>query len=84
MERYLRSGGVLARLVGHGVGVLGTMMGLAWITSTINPHLLDYFPFEGDAIRQTGAGFFAVTMMVLGTWLITGKDQAASRPRGRR
>lgn len=73
------SGGRVTRLIGHSVGVLGTIMTADWIVGTVYPPLMDLFPIEPDAMHQLGAGFMGIVMMWWGTLLVAKRRPSVRR-----
>jgi hypothetical protein len=73
------SGGRVTRIIGHSVGVLGTIMAADWIVGTVYPPLMELFPLEPDAMRQLGAGFMGLALMVWGTTLVAKQRQTVRR-----
>lgn len=83
MEFEAFSGGRTTRLIGHSVGVIGTIMAADWIIGTVYRPLMEVIPLEPEAMRHLGAGFTGIVLMLWGTALVA-KRRAPTRGRARR
>ena len=63
--------GTVSRAFGHSFGVLGAMMGLNAIATSIDSHYLQLFPLSDIGIQQTSAGLISVGLIALAAWLVT-------------
>ncbi|HEV8015326.1 MAG TPA: hypothetical protein VGP48_07315 [Stellaceae bacterium] len=59
-----------SRAFGHSLGVLGAVMGLNAIATSIDPHYLRLFPFGDTGIQQTSAALISVGLIALAAWLV--------------
>lgn len=67
------------RATGHAVGVLGAVMGLNALATSIDPRYLRYFPFADTGVQQTSAALISVGLIALATWMIAKR----ARPRAK-
>ena len=70
MNRRRNKPTLTARLIGHAFGVLGAMMGINSVVTSVNPRFLHLFPFEASGIQQTSAGLISIGLIALGMWMI--------------
>jgi hypothetical protein len=59
-----------SRAFGHAFGVLGAVMGLNAIATSIDPRYLRLFPLGDTGIQQTSAALISVGMIALAAWLV--------------
>jgi hypothetical protein len=69
---------IMSRAFGHAVGVLGAVMGLNAVATSIDPHYLHLFPLSDTGIQQTSAALISVGLIALAAWLVTARGRAAS------
>jgi hypothetical protein len=65
------------RIVGHSFGVIGAIMGIDAIVTSINPRFLRLFPYEFSGIQQTSAALISIGLVALALWLVSERDQRA-------
>ncbi len=63
------------RMIGHAFGVLGAVMGLNAVATSIDPGYQRLFPFEGTGIQQTAAGLISVGLIALALWLVAERSR---------
>ncbi len=80
MNRRSSKPNLTARLVGHIFGVLGAMMGIDSIVTSVNPQFMRLFPFQASGIQQTSAGLISIGLIALGLWLVLERE---GRSRGK-
>lgn len=68
-----------ARAIGHSFGVLGAVMALNAIATSIDSRYLALFPFADTGIEQTPAGLIAVGLIALALWLVA--ERRSVRPK---
>lgn len=73
----------VTRLLGHAIGVTGTIVAADWLAGTISPPLMDLFPLPPEDMHSLGAGFLGVAFIAWGTRL-AGKARPLARGRVRR
>lgn len=59
-----------ARAFGHSFGVLGVVMGLNAIATSINPALIRFFPFRDTGIQQLSAALVGTGLIALALWMV--------------
>ncbi|HEY3916389.1 MAG TPA: hypothetical protein VGL83_01290 [Stellaceae bacterium] len=59
-----------SRVCGHSFGVLGVVMGLNAIATSINPALIRFFPFRDTGIQQLSAALVGVGLIALALWMV--------------
>ncbi|HEY1980553.1 MAG TPA: hypothetical protein VGH13_10740 [Xanthobacteraceae bacterium] len=64
------------RAIGHAFGVLGVVMGLNAIATSIDPRYLRLFPFEATGIQQAPAGLISVGLIALAMWLVAERSRS--------
>ena len=62
---------------GHSFGVLGAVMGLNAIATSIDPHYLHLFPLSDTGIQQASAALISVGLIALAAWLVTDRGRPA-------
>lgn len=67
------------RATGHVVGVLGAVMGLNAIATSIDPRYLGFFPFAETGVQQTSAALISVGLIALAMWMVAER----ARPRAK-
>jgi hypothetical protein len=67
------------RAIGHAFGVLGAVMGLNAIATSIDPRYLRLFPFEQTGIQQAPAGLISVGLIALAMWLVTQRSSRSAK-----
>jgi hypothetical protein len=77
MTRRPAKPSLTSRAIGHALGVIGAVMGLNAIATSIDPRYLRLFPFGDSGVQQTAAALISVGLIALALWLI------AERGRGR-
>lgn len=68
-----------SRAFGHTFGVLGAVMGLNAIATSIDPRFLGLFPFSDTGLQQTSAALVSVGLFALAGWLVSERG----RPRAK-
>jgi hypothetical protein len=68
---------IVSHALGHSVGVLGAVMGLNAIATSIDPHYLQLFPLNDIGIQQTSAALISVGLIALAAWLLTDRGRSA-------
>lgn len=58
------------RATGHAVGILGAVMGLNAIATSIDPRYLRFFPFGDTGVEQTPAALISVGLIALAMWMV--------------
>lgn len=61
----------VGRAFGHSFGVLGAIMGLNAIATSIDPQFLQLFPLRDIGIQQTSAALISIGLIALAAWLVT-------------
>lgn len=64
------------RATGHALGVLGAVMGLNAIATSIDPRYLQFFPFGDSGVQQTSAALISVGLFALAFWLVADRSRA--------
>lgn len=64
------------RATGHAFGVLGAVMGLNAIATSIDPRYLQFFPFGDSGVQQTSAALISVGLFALALWLVADRSRA--------
>ena len=77
MTRRTAKPSIMSRAFGHSVGVLGAVMGLNAIATSIDPHYLHLFPLNDTGIQQTSAALISVGLIALAAWLVTDRGRPA-------
>jgi hypothetical protein len=77
MTRRTIKPSIMSRAFGHSVGVLGAVMGLNAIATSIDPHYLHFFPLSDTGIQQTSAALISVGLIALAAWLVTTRARTA-------
>jgi hypothetical protein len=77
MTRRTAKPSIMSRALGHSVGVLGAVMGLNAIATSIDPHYLHLFPLSDTGIQQSSAALISVGLIALAAWLVTVRDRTA-------
>ena len=67
----------VSRACGHSFGVLGAVMGLNAIATSIDPHYLSLFPLSDIGIQQTSAALMSVGLIALAAWLVAERVKPA-------
>jgi hypothetical protein len=67
----------VSRAFGHSFGVLGAVMGLNAIATSIDPHYLRFFPLSDAGIQQTSAALVSVGLIALAAWLVAARAEPA-------
>ena len=67
----------MGRAFGHSFGVLGAIMGLNAIATSIDPQFLQLFPLRDIGIQQTSAALISVGLIALAAWLVTERHPPA-------
>ena len=62
---------VMGRAFGHSFGVLGAIMGLNAIATSIDPQFLQLFPLRDIGIQQTSAALISVGLIALAALLVS-------------
>ncbi|HWE73734.1 MAG TPA: hypothetical protein VG328_11290 [Stellaceae bacterium] len=78
MIRRTAKSTMMYRALGHAVGVLGAVMGLNAVATSIDPHYLHFFPFNDTGIQQTSAALISVGLIALAAWLVADRTRTAS------
>jgi hypothetical protein len=65
------------RATGHAFGVLGAVMGLNAIATSIDPRYLRFFPFGDSGVEQTPAALISVGLIALGMWMVVERNARA-------
>jgi hypothetical protein len=76
-RRRSNKSALTARIIGHAFGVLGAIMGIDAIATSINPRFLRLFPFEFSGIQQTSAALISIGLVALALWLVAEREQRA-------
>jgi len=63
--------GFVSHAFGHSFGVLGAVMGLNAIATSIDPQYLQLFPLRDIGIEQTSAALVSIGLIALAAWLVT-------------
>jgi hypothetical protein len=81
MTRRPSKPSLTSRAFGHTFGVLGAVMGLNAIATSIDPRYLQLFPFGDTGIQQTSAALISVGMFALAAWLVadSGRRRAKAK-----
>ena len=69
------------RATGHVVGVLGAVMGLNAIATSIDPRYLRFFPLGDSGVEQTAAALIGVGLIALALWMVA--DRATTRAKAK-
>jgi hypothetical protein len=69
-RRRTASLNTVGRAFGHSFGVLGAVMGLNAIATSIDPRYLQLFPLNDIGIQQTSAALISVGLIALAAWLV--------------
>jgi hypothetical protein len=69
------------RATGHVVGVLGAVMGLNAIATSIDPRYLRFFPFGDTGVEQTPAALISVGLIALAMWMVA--ERSAPRAKAK-
>jgi hypothetical protein len=77
MIRRTAKPSIMSRTFGHTVGVLGAVMGLNAIATSIDPHYLHLFPLSDTGIQQASAALISVGLIALAAWLVTARTRSA-------
>ena len=77
MTRRTAKPSIMSRAFGHSIGVLGAVMGLNAIATSIDPHFLRLFPLSDTGIQQTSAALISVGLIALAAWLVTDRARPA-------
>jgi hypothetical protein len=67
----------VSRACGHSFGVLGAVMGLNAIATSIDPHYLRFFPLSDAGVQQTSAALVSIGLIALAAWLVTERVKPA-------
>jgi hypothetical protein len=65
------------RATGHAFGVLGAVMGLNAIATSIDPRYLSFFPFADSGVEQTPAALISVGLIALAMWMVAERTARA-------
>jgi hypothetical protein len=65
------------RATGHAFGVLGAVMGLNAIATSIDPRYLQFFPFADSGVQQTPAALISVGLIALAMWMVAERTARA-------
>ncbi|HEY1504792.1 MAG TPA: hypothetical protein VGF92_10875 [Stellaceae bacterium] len=65
------------RAFGHSLGVLGAVMGLNAIATSIDTRYLRLFPLNDMGIQQTSAALVSVGLIALAAWLVIDRNGPA-------
>jgi len=76
-RRHTAKLSMMGRAFGHSFGVLGAIMGLNAIATSIDPQYLQLFPFRDIGIQQTSAALISIGLIALAAWLVTERRQPA-------
>jgi len=57
--------------------VLGVVMGLNAVATSIDPHYLNLFPLSDTGIQQTSAALISVGLIALAAWMVADTRRAA-------
>lgn len=77
MIRRIAKFSIVSRACGHSAGVLGAVMGLNAIATSIDPHYLELFPLSDIGIQQTSAALVSIGLIALAAWLLTERGRPA-------
>ena len=62
-----------ARAFGHSFGVLGVIMALNAVATTIDPRLIRFFPFRDTGLQQLSAALVAIGLIALALFLVAAR-----------
>ncbi|HLI21589.1 MAG TPA: hypothetical protein VKV32_10755 [Stellaceae bacterium] len=79
MTRRPSKPSITMRATGHVVGVLGAVMGLNAIATSIDPRYLAYFPFAETGVQQTPAALISVGLIALAMWMVAERSTARAK-----
>lgn len=68
-----------SRAFGHTFGVLGALMGLNAIATSIDPRYLSLFPFADTGIEQTSAALVSIGLFALAAWLVNEPNRSQAK-----
>jgi hypothetical protein len=77
IRRHIPKLSTMSRAFGHSFGVLGAVMGLNAIATSIDPQYLQLFPLRDIGIQQTSAALVSIGLIALAGWLVTDDAKAA-------
>jgi len=77
MIRRSAKSSLVSRTLGHAFGVLGAVMGLNAVATSIDPHYLHLFPLSDTGIQQTSAALISVGLIALAAWMVADHGRPA-------
>ena len=68
---------VMSRAFGHAFGVLGALMGINAVVTSIDPHYLSLLPLNDIGIEQGAAALISIGLIALAAWLVAERGRPA-------
>jgi len=63
------------RFLGHSLGILGAILGLNAIATSIDPFYVRLFPLADTGIQQLPAALIAVGLIAIAAWLVSERER---------